>query len=123
MEMNTSRRAALGASALLVLVSWLMAFAWVARNNWFDAGDLGTFAFWCFLGAAPAYPVLRRMQRIAVVAGGGVLLFIAALEGVLYGIAWSFLVTLVLSYDIAGFGDRKSTRLNSSHLGISYSVF
>jgi hypothetical protein len=102
--MNTSRWAALGSSALLVLVSELAAFVWVARNDWLDAGDLDTFALWSILGAAPAYPVLRRMQRIAVHAGGAVLLFIAALEGVLYGFAWSFLVTLVLSDDIAGFG-------------------
>src|SRR5258705_12927771 len=29
----------------------------------------------------------------------------------------------VLAIDLPGFGDRKSTRLNSSHLGISYAVF
>src|SRR3712207_8234125 len=29
----------------------------------------------------------------------------------------------VLSFDQRGFGDRKSTRLNSSHANISYAVF
>src|SRR4051812_49812679 len=33
------------------------------------------------------------------------------------------LITFVLIYFAGGFSDRKSTRLNSSHMSISYAVF
>src|SRR2546426_8370277 len=37
--------------------------------------------------------------------------------------AIEFMATAASRYDFARFGDRKSTRLNSSHLVISYAVF
>src|SRR5205814_8643410 len=38
-------------------------------------------------------------------------------------VGWHTLVELGLTYHNVIVGDRKSTRLNSSHLGISYAVF
>src|SRR5262245_42395675 len=77
------------------------------------AGIIQSFYGWVF-------PLLRNaficgvLQYLADASGSMTLQILAI-------IAYGVLVAYCFSYIIAG--DRKSTRLNSSHLGISYAVF
>src|SRR2546426_9359168 len=80
-------------------------------NGWFKAYDAKTgtvlWKFYCGAGvnAAPSVYELDGEQFIAVAAGG------------------NFQISYPLGNSVFIFGDRKSTRLNSSHLVISYAVF
>jgi hypothetical protein len=100
----TNRRGAVASCALLAVVSWGVAFAYVARNEWFDVHDLRPFAFWCILAGAVAYPTVRWIQRWAASSRTGAILGVASVTGVAFGIAWTFVVMLILGGWIGGFG-------------------
>jgi hypothetical protein len=89
---------------LVALVSWSVALAYVARNDWFSAGDLGAFGFWCLMSAALAYPALRLLQRHVGSARTALLLLIAAVAGIAFGLAWTLLVVSLLGGAIGAFG-------------------
>src|SRR5262245_62943952 len=59
------------------------------------------------------WPFLANLTRLLIAAGGGYL-----------ALRWSgHLTGVFIALAVALCADRKSTRLNSSHLGISYAVF
>jgi hypothetical protein len=101
---NVNRWHALGPALLLAVVSWTVALAHVARNYWFDAGDLRPFAFWCVVAGVLAYPALRTLKRRTARAGSLLLLCIASLAGLVFAVAWTFLVALVLGGWMGAFG-------------------
>src|SRR3989454_6796209 len=70
----------------------------------------------CLLGRDARVAVVLRMGRRKVAATKVVVVFLLAVIG-------ERLATQLPAADAATVGDRKSTRLNSSHLVISYAVF
>jgi hypothetical protein len=102
--MHLTRWHALGPALLLAVVSWAVALVDVARDYWFGAGDLRPFAFWCLLAAAFAYPAMRSLQRYAARVRNVVLVSVASLAGLAFGVAWTFLVALILGGWIGAFG-------------------
>src|SRR5262245_65154336 len=108
--------------ALCVLVSWILT-PWVIRlgNRW---------------GAVDS-PGPRKIHTQPVPRIGGISIFLSFMTGLTYaafasgflpehfsvkGAYWGSLAAAALAIFVMGL-DRKSTRLNSSHLGISYAVF
>src|ERR1035438_10741334 len=71
------------------------------------------------LGTIASFGVLA--YAIGKFPSGGLADFLGGRRNYLFGMAGSVLFTFLFA--VAGGIDRKSTRLNSSHLGISYAVF
>jgi hypothetical protein len=102
--MHLSRWQTLGPTLLLAAVSWAVALVDVARDYWFGAADLRPFAFWCLLAAAFAHPAMRSLQRRTARARNLVLVSVASLAGLAFGVAWTYLVALILGGWIGAFG-------------------
>jgi len=104
MVRNPSRVAALIGTVVFSAVAWLLAAAYVASHDWFDAGDLSSFAFWSILVALPAYPLLRLYDRHARGWGAAAAFAVAAVVGVLAGVVWTLVVATILGGWIGAFG-------------------
>lgn len=102
--MHPSRWHPLVAALLLAVVSWAVALAYVARYYWTDAGDLRSFALWCLLAAALACPAMRILQLRGTRMGSLLLLSIASLAGLAFGIAYTYLMALIVGGWIGAFG-------------------
>src|SRR5437660_3203638 len=90
--------------------------------------QFGFLTLWTMLFTYPLMVGIQMVSaRIGRVTGHGLAFNIGRHfpRPVLYSIICLLLVanTLNIAADIAAMGDRKSTRLNSSHVAISYAVF
>src|SRR3712207_8391719 len=64
------------------------------------------------------YTTLFRSRAVALAAAGVLPVLLVPVPGTV--LLWALLVVVLCAVDV---GDRKSTRLNSSHANISYAVF
>jgi MFS family permease len=94
--MHWSRRAALISGATTLLAAPALAAMYVAANGGFGASDLGAFTFWSAFLAALVSTIAPALVRSGAKRRRRVATMVAALVGLLVGVAYTFVVALVL---------------------------
>src|SRR5690606_34681069 len=98
-----------------------------AIGTWIDPNAYGGFLVMIGALAAPQVfatrPVLDRRAAIALLGMVGLALFLTDSRGSLLALGVAFVFIAALRYRKLLAVDRKSTRLNSSHVKSSYAVF
>jgi hypothetical protein len=98
-----NRTAAVVGTIVFPAVAWLSAAGYVAVHNWFGVNDLYGFAFWSFVLALPAYPVLRIFDAKSGSWSAWWAYLAAIALGVLAGVASTVVVATILGGWIGAF--------------------